>query len=426
MIAASLPVKGTATYLRHYPAGPEYAPVTGYDSIFGSTGIEAAENKYLTGTAAGLQVHNLISLFTGKPKTGATVLLTISPRAQNAAFAALAAQSKAGAVVAINPRTGAILALASYPTFNPNRYTTLDGKRLNKIDKRYRQQRSQPLLNRAINATYPPGSTFKIVTSAAAFGTRKVAGVNSTVPAPTSFQLPGSTKSLINNDGESCAGGNPPIITAFVLSCNTAFGKLGIRVGGQALHRYATRFGANNANLAIPVPVSPSVIPAETNPDFAALTAIGQFNDAVTPLQEAMFAAAVANGGVLMQPYLVDKVQAPDLSPVVSTQPSVLSQAVPPQTAQNLAQMMTAVVQNPAGTAFNINKTVAGVEIAGKTGTAQNGVNNTGLNDAVFTCYAPVSNPQIAVGVIIQGGGYGAAAAAPIAEQVIKAYLRIK
>ncbi len=424
VIADSQPVKDTGTYARHYPHGPEYSPVTGYDSVYGYTGIESAENKYLTGTAPGLQVHNLISLFTGKPKTGASVFLTISPRAENAAYAALAAQAKAGAVVAIDPGTGAILALASYPTFNPNKYTTQDGKQLNKIDARYRHDKNQPLLNRAINVTYPPGSTFKIVTSSAAFGTHTLAGTSSTVDAPTSFQLPGSNRSLINNDGETCGDGHPPVIQAFYLSCNTAFGKLGIKVGGQALHDYASRFGAN-ASLSIPLPASTSTIPAEKDPAFAALTAIGQYNDAVTPLQEAMFSAAVANHGTLMRPYLLDHVEGPDLSTLAAATPSVLSQAVSPHIAANLAAMMTQVVQNPSGTAYNINQSVAGVEIAGKTGTAQNGVNNTGLNDAVFTCYGPVSNPKIAVGVIIQGGGYGAAAAAPIALKVIQAYLNV-
>jgi cell division protein FtsI/penicillin-binding protein 2 len=272
--------------------------------------------------------------------------------------------------------------------------------------------------------TYPPGSTFKIVTSSAAFGTHTLAGTNSAVPAPTSFQLPGSNRSLINNDGETCGDGHPPVIQAFYLSCNTAFGKLGIKVGGPALHDYASRFGAN-ASLSIPLPASTSVIPVEKDPAFAALTAIGQYNDAVTPLQEAMFSAAVANHGTLMRPYLLDHVEGPDLSTLATATPSVLSQAVSPHIAANLAAMMTQVVQNPAGTAYNINQSVAGVEIAGKTGTAQNGVNNTGLNDAVFTCYAPVSNPKIAVGVIIQGGGYGAAAAAPIALKVIQAYLHL-
>jgi peptidoglycan glycosyltransferase len=415
---------GNRFYLRQYPDGPAYAPVTGYDSVYSKTGIEAAENKELAGTASSLQVHNLISLITGKPKLGATVSLTISPRAQQAAYAALVATGHQGGVVAINPRTGAILALASYPSYNPNGYTTLDGQQLNRTDARYRHDPNQPLLNRALNATYPPGSSAKVITSAAAFSTGKVANPNTPVAAPNSLPI-GNGNTLVNDNNETCGSGNPPIIQAFWLSCNTAFGKLGIKVG-RALHHYASAFGANNPNLTIPLPVSESVIPTETDPAFTAFTAIGQFNDRVTPMQEAMLSAAVANGGTLMKPYLVQSVQAPDLQTIDSAKPIPLGRPVSPQVAGFLTQMMKTVTQNPAGTAFATanSSLTGGIVIAGKTGTAQNGVNNTNLDDAVFTAFAPADNPKIAVGVIVKGGGFGAAAAAPIAVKVIQAYLK--
>ena len=232
-IAGSRLLKGTNTYQRYYPFGPAYAPVTGYDSIYGATGIEAAEDKELAGTDPKLAVPNLIGLLTGKPKLGATVNLTISPKAQLAAYRALLADGgHPGAAVAINPSTGAILALASYPTFNPNTYTTLDGTQLDKIDLAYRKDPAQPLLNRATEVTFPPGSSFKIVTSSAALSTGKVANQNSTVPAPTSLALPGTTHVLINDSNEVCGDGHPPLIQAFWQSCNTAFGALGMKVGG--------------------------------------------------------------------------------------------------------------------------------------------------------------------------------------------------
>ena len=171
VVAKSRPVKGIYKFQRYYPYGPEYAPVTGYDSLYGSTGIEQAENKLLSGTDPTLTVRNLIDLITGKQKQGASVRLTINSKAQQAAYAALKATGKSGAVVALNPKTGAILALASYPSFDPNKYATFNGVKLNKIDARYRKDPAQPLLNRAINGTYPPGSTFKIVTSSTALGT---------------------------------------------------------------------------------------------------------------------------------------------------------------------------------------------------------------------------------------------------------------
>jgi len=179
----------------------------------------------------------------------------------------------------------------------------------------------------------------------------------------------------------------------------------------------------NSSSLKIPMPVTPSNYVIPPSPALTAFSAIGQYSDTVTPLQEAMFAAAIANGGKLMTPYLVRQVTASDLSTVQTTAPTQLSQAVSPTVATQVGQMMLAAVQNPDGTANAFNAGVVGFTMAGKTGTAQNGVNNSGLNDAVFTCYAPYDNPQIAVGVIIQGGGYGATAAAPIAVQVIKAYL---
>jgi penicillin-binding protein A len=425
-IADSRLTKGhTGIYQRFYPGGAVYAPVTGYDSIYGATGIEAAENADLSGTAASLEVHNLVSLITGKPKLGATVQTTISPLAQQAAYQALSVSGHSGALVAIDPRTGAILAMASFPSYNPNGYATLSGTKLNQFDAATRANPNEPLLNRAIEQSYPPGSTFKIITSAAAFSTGKVASTNTTVAAPTSLPI-GNGNTLINDGGETCGDGNPPIIEAFLLSCNTAFGKLGQELGGATLAKYANLFGANSSTLKIPLPVAASIIPTETDPAFEAFAAIGQHNDQFTPLQEAMLAATIANHGTLMTPYLVKQVTAPDGDSVQATTPTVLSQAVSASVASEIQQMMIQVTQNPDGTAYaTANQSVAGVQIAGKTGTAQNGLNNSGLDDAVFTCFAPASNPQIAVGVIVKGGGFGADAAAPIAVKVIRAYLKL-
>ena len=417
---------GNGKYQRFYPAGPTYAPVTGYDSVFGKTGIEEADNKYLTGTASSLGLHNFISLITGKPTQGSSVSLTISPKAQKAAYQALLSDGgHEGGVVAINPSTGAILAMASSPTFDPNAFATLDTAKLAKVSKRENAAKNNPLLSRATGVTSPPGSTFKIITSSAAFSTHAVANPQTTVPAPTNLSLKNG-HFLINDDNGPCANGHPPIIQAFWLSCNTAFGALGMRLGGATLHKYANLYGFNDAHLNVPIPVTPSVVPkSEAAPAFEAFTAIGQFSDTVTPFQEAMIAATVANHGTLMTPYLVQRIQAPDESTIQSATPVPLSHPVTPTVAGDLTQMMIQVTQNPAGTAFaTANKTVTGgIEIAGKTGTAQNGINNTDLNDAVFTCFAPAGNPKIAVGVIVRGGGFGAAAAAPIAVKVIQAFL---
>jgi peptidoglycan glycosyltransferase len=429
-IAESVHVKGIYAYQRSYPDPFVYAPVTGYDSLYSATGIEKTEDKFLSGSDPQLTVHNLIDLVTGKPRRGATVQLTINSAAQATAYAALKATGLPSGAVALDPKTGAVLALASYPTFNPNKYATFNSAQLKRADNRYLNDPRQPLLNRAINQTFPPGSTFKVVTSSTAFSTGNY-NPQTRVYAPTNLKLPGTRKELINFDNLPCDdGSNPtgngkvPLIYAFTVSCNTVFGNLGMQLGDNAIRQQAVKFGMNDANLRIPLPVSASSYPPipGNDPALTAYSAIGQYSDQVTPLQEAMFSAAIANNGTLMTPYMVQKVTAPDLTPLETAQPTPLGQAVSPSVAADVSQMMVNVVKQPYGTAHN-TAFLPNIAIAAKTGTAQNGANNTGLDDAVFTCFAPVSNPQIAVGVIVKGGGLGADASAPIAVKIIQAYL---
>ncbi len=430
VIAKSELIKGTNTYHRVYPYGPVYAPVTGFDTIYSQTGIEATENNFLAGTSPKLAIHNLTSLLTGKQKQGATVALTISPRAQEAAYNALANDGgHQAAVVAMNPSTGAILAMASYPSYNPNELTTFNGTQLNDTYDKLVRDPSQPLLNRAVTPNYPPGSSFKIVTSSAAFSQGLVASTTTTVPAPQPLTLPNGN--LLNNDGDTpCLNGNPQVIQAFYLSCNTAFAKLGIRLTAPVLRDYANKFGMNQT-FDIPFQVEPGLFPEDsgwTDPSLTAFSAIGQFDDEVSPLQEAMFAAAIENGGTLMKPYLVQQVLAPDLSVIQSTSPTVFSRPVTSQVAGDVKAMMYEVTHNPAGTAYQTaGPPATSIQIYGKTGTAESGLTpQESPDDAVFSCFVPagqgVSSP-IAVGVIVKGGGFGADAAAPIAVKVIQAYL---
>jgi penicillin-binding protein A len=426
-VAESTPSNDIYKYVRKYPYGPAYAPVTGYDTLYSQSGIEYYENSVLNGSDSSLTVRNFINLLTGKPRRGANVTLTINSKAQTAAWNALQAGTggKAGAVVALDPRTGAILAMASYPSFDPNVLATHNGSKLNAADEALLKQAGNPLLNRAIDYTWPPGSTFKIVTSSAYLTKNPSSNTQTSVYSPTTLTLPQTSHVLTNNDGEVCGsgGGQASLITAFAQSCDTTFGSLGMTLGGSTLNNFAELFGMNSSSLKIPMPVTPSNYVIPPSKALTAFSAIGQYSDTVTPLQEAMFAATIANGGKLMSPYLVKQVTASDLSTVDATSPVQLSQPVSPSVASDVGQMMLAVVQDPDGTAYAYNTAAEGFTMAGKTGTAQNGANNTGLDDAVFTSYAPYDNPQIAVGVIISGGGYGATAAAPIAVQVIKAYL---
>jgi len=433
-IATTTPTNDTYRFLRVYKNGAVYAPVTGYDTIFSTSGVEQAEDSLLSGNGSQLAFRNFIDMITNKPQKGATVQLTINSKAQLAAYQGLqqtiGTKNQVGGVVAINPSTGAILAMASYPSYDPNKLASHDVNTVTNYDKSLLRQSPSPLLNNAAQTTLPPGSTFKIVTSSAWLTQDTTRNTNSMVYSPQVLTLPQTTNKLHNDAGEICGNagvnGQTTLIQAFSLSCDTTFGNLGMQLGGGALKSMAEKFGMNDSNLTIPgVTVAPSQYVLPPSQPLTAFSAIGQFSDTTSPLQEAMFAAAIANGGTLMKPYLIQQVTASDLAVVQSTAPSALSQPVSSAVANNVKQMMVAVVQQGTASAFNSGNE-NGLQIAGKTGTAQNNLNGVSANpDAVFTAFAPADNPKIAVGVIVQGAGYGATAAAPIAVAVIKAYLGI-
>jgi penicillin-binding protein A len=417
-------------YQRYYTDGPVYAPVTGYDTIYSQSGVEQAENSLLSGNGSQLAFRNFIDMITNKQQKGATVQLTVNSKAQAAAYQglqnALQGTGRVGGVVALNPSTGAILAMASYPSYDPNLLATHNGTQLNTVDEKLLNENPSPLINNATQMTLPPGSTFKIVTSSAWFAQDATRTPQSDVNSPTTLTLPQTSNVLHNDNDEACGNGSgtTTIEDAFAQSCDTTFGNLGMDLGGTALKNTADAYGFSSS-LNIPgLTVAPSQYVIPPSLALTAYSAIGQFSDTATPLQEAMFASAIADNGTLMKPYLIQQVTAPDLAVVDGATPTQLSQPVSPAVANNVKQMMIAVVQQPDGTGYAFNENIeGGLEIAGKTGTAQNGVNASGLDDAVFTAFAPANNPKIAVGVMIKGGGYGAAAAAPIAVSVIKAYL---
>jgi penicillin-binding protein A len=415
-------------YQRYYTNGPVYAPVTGYDTIYNQTGVEQAEDSLLSGNGSQLAFRNFIDMITNKQQKGATVQVTVNSKAQTAAYDGLQqllqGTGHVGGVVAMNPSTGAILAMASYPSYDPNLLATHNGTQLNANDKKLLDESPSPLLNNATQTTLPPGSTFKIVTSSAWFDQDATRTPQSNVSSPTTLTLP-QTQNILHNDGnEQCGNGSgtTTIEYAFAQSCDTTFGNLGMDLGGTALNSKANAFGFNSSMNIPGVSVAPSQYDIPASLALTAYSAIGQFSDTATPLQEAMMASAIANNGVLMKPYLIQQVTASDLSNVYSATPTELSQPDSPAVANDVKQMMIAVVQQPEGTgnAYNANNE-GGLEIAGKTGTAQ--TINGQPSDAVFTAFAPANNPKIAVGVMIQAGGYGASAAAPIAVNVIKAYL---
>jgi peptidoglycan glycosyltransferase len=370
-VAESKPAADQYKFQRVYSNPALYSAVTGYFTLSqGDTGVEGALNDYLSGSAKSQFFDQINSIITGQPPKGAAVSLTINPKAQQAAWDALG--NNAGAVVAINPKTGAILAMVSKPSFDVASAAFDSGK-------------------------FTPDSTF---------------------PNPTSLQLPGSTTSINNAEGGNC-GGTPTvtIATALRLSCNIPFAQLGAALGSAEISRYAQAYGFGQP-LRIPMSVTPSLYPQNTDAAKVMLSSFGQDEDRVTPLQMAMVSAAIANGGNLMQPTLIDHIAAPNLSVIQPFQQKVLSQPISAQTSATLTQLM---INNVTSGAAN-NARINGVDVAGKTGTAQNGVGRP--YTLWFTGFAPANDPQVAVAVVVENGtSFGNAVASPIAKKVIEAVL---
>jgi peptidoglycan glycosyltransferase len=420
-VAESEPIDDVYQYQRTYPSGPTYAPVTGYFSVvYGSTGMERAAGDLLSGTSDQLFYRRIGDLLTGEQPKGAAVDLTIDPKAQQAAYKALG--DRKGAVVAIEPKTGNVLAMVSRPSYDPNELAGHDRKAVVAANKKLLADPDDPLINRAITGLYPPGSVFKIVTSAAALSDGRW-NPQSVIPAPLSLDLPQTTADLKNFGGESCgANGKSTLTHALEISCNTAFGWLGLQLGAKAMDEQAQKFGFGQS-LRIPMTVEASKFPSNANPPQTAQSGIGQYDVQVTPLQVAMVSAGIANGGTVMRPNLISSVRTSDLKVIDTQEPEKLSEAVSPEVASQVKEMMLAVVRSGTGTRAQI----PGVDVAGKTGTAQHGEGEP--PHAWFTAFAPADDPKVAVAVVVEdGGGLGDAAsggrvAAPIAQKVMRAVL---
>lgn len=421
-IAESTRTEGPLTWLRQYPGGPAYAHLTGYYSlVYGRSGVERAEDRVLSGEDDRLFVRRLSDYITGNAPKGGTVVLTLDPQAQQAAFKGL--QGKRGAVVALDPRTGAVLAMVSLPSYDPTRLSSFEPAKIREYYKQLNEDAADPLLNRAISQTYPPGSTFKVVTAAAALESGEVTP-ETRIPSPKELDLPQTTTNLRNFGGGSCTGETSTLAEALEISCNTAFGSLGLTLPEDALRKQAEKFGFGDNDLRVPTRVADSRYPDETNPPQAAQAAIGQFDVRVTPLQMAMVAAGVANGGEVMRPHLVKQVQSPDFSVLDEPEPERLSTAVSSEVAAELTRMMELVVASGSGTRAQID----GVRVAGKTGTAQHAKGRP--PHAWFIGFAPAEDPRIAVAVVVEDGGAlgneatGGRLSAPIARDVMRALLR--
>lgn len=421
-IAQSVPVDSPFEFLRVYPEPALYAPITGYFTLNqGNTGIEGAYNDFLTGTANEQFLDQLSALVTGQRPRGAAVQLTIDPVVQQAALEAMG--DLTGAVVAIEPATGRILAMVSTPSFDPNRLAAHDTQSVLEAYDQLLADPNEPLINRTISGDlYVPGSTFKILVAAAAIDSGQFTP-DDAFPNPARLTLPLSTDEIANADGGSCGPGDTATIaTALRLSCNIPFAQLGLALGEDTLARYTEAFGFGTA-FEVPMTATPSSFPTGLDDAQLMLSSFGQYDVRVTPLQMALVSAAIANGGNLMQPTLLDRIIAPDLSIVQQSEPTLFSQPITRVTAETVTGLMVDAVSN--GVASNAR--IEGVAVAGKTGTAENG--DTAPYTLWFTGFAPADDPQVAVAVVIEdGGGLGQSGssnriAAPIAKRVFEAVL---
>jgi penicillin-binding protein A len=420
-IAESIPVDDVYRYNRVY-SDEMYSSVTGFFSLYqGATGLESATNSYLTGQNSSQFFEQINALLSGNPVAGASVELTIDPDVQKAAWDALG--DKKGAVVAINPTTGNILAMVSKPAFDANELAVHEGATSNANYKALIEDEDGPLLNRAYSELYAPGSVFKLVVAAAALESGEYTA-DSTFPNPSKYTLPG-TSTVVMNSGEGKCGGaaTVSIADALRLSCNVPFAQLGIALKQNRISSQAGLFGFSK-NIEFPMTSVASVYPSGMDDAQTGLSAFGQFDVRVTPLQMAMVSAAIANKGVLMQPNLIENVLTANLSVLHQPSPSVFSQPMSATTAKSMTEMMVGAVSNGVSGNARIN----GVEVAGKTGTAQNGTDQP--YTLWFTGFAPANNPQVAVAVVIaDGGGLGQSGrgnslAAPVAKKVMQAVLK--
>lgn len=444
-IASSVPSNDKYEYKRVYKNGPEYSHIVGYFGRGLIGGLEASQNDYLTGEAPELFVNRLGDLLTNKPPTGGNVVLTLNAKAQKAAYRALKDLGKnvRASAVAIQPSTGKILAMVSNPGFDPAAIASHDfAKARAAYDRLDPEKPTSPLNNPAIEDRVPPGSTFKLVTAAAALSSGNYQP-ETLVDGSRILDFRDTTSDLGNHNGQACGPNNKvTLIRALEISCNVAFASVGIDVGQDALREQAAKFGFNDPDPYFTdlddqltrqqASVFPDDIAAVSSLGYSS---IGQFSVAATPLQMAMVGAGIANDGKVMKPYLVSEIRSADLDVVKSFDKQLYSQAVSSSVADQLTDMMVSVVDNGTAT----NAAIPGVRVAGKTGTAQTGVEGQ-KPYAWFVSFAPADNPEVAVAVVVydtaaaarrgcgsdvdcEGGISGNEMAAPVARAVMEAVL---
>jgi peptidoglycan glycosyltransferase len=417
IVARSVKTGDELKFQRLYPLGPLFSQIAGYQSfVFGNVGVERTYNSELAGRDPLLQIKNVGDVLAGKEPVG-NVVLSINAGLQQAARDALGASR--GSAIVMNPKTGAILAMYSNPSYDAQPLAGHSSKDVQAYNQLLRANPDKPDLPRAYRERYPPGSTFKIVTASVALGAGLV-NPNTEFPTLSELKLPQTNNTLKNFGGESCGG---TLAHSLQVSCNTTFGRIGLDLGDQFVPGMQ-QFGIGSAP---PLDVAPGAVPSvgpppgsfRQNQPLFAFAGIGQGDIAVTPLQMALAASAVANNGVIMQPHVTDRITDADDNPVKTIDPKPWRTAMSPQVAATMTTLMIGVVEGGTGQGARI----PGVSVAGKTGTAQT---ETGSAHAWFVSFAPADDPQVVVAVILEHGGTagseatGGRFAAPIAQQLMR------
>jgi len=421
-IASSVPSDDQYKFQRVYTDAPIWAPVTGYFNapLDSRTGIEQAMNADLSGTGANAFLGEVERILSGQPQRGYSVELSLNTAAQKAAYDALGGLK--GAVVAMDPKTGRILAMVSTPGFDTNLMATHDANAANATFDQLVDDPDKPLSNRAIAGDLnPPGSTFKVVVAAAAYASGNWTP-ESTLPNPAIYALPGSSNRVSNASGGKCGPGDTVTIAeAIRLSCNIPMAELAVELGDDTIREMAEKLGFNQS-FETPLKSTPSSYPRALDDAQTALSGFGQGQVTATPLQMAMVSAGIANDGVVMNPRMVDAVIGNDLSVIKAFENSEFGRAMEAGVADDVTSAMVASVATGAAQGARID----GIDVAGKTGTAENGNRPHTL---WFTGFAPANDPAVAVAVVVEdGGGQGQSGsgdtiAAPIAKKVIEAVL---
>ncbi|MEG8280142.1 peptidoglycan D,D-transpeptidase FtsI family protein [Streptomyces sp. AHA2] len=412
---------GDLAYKRTYTDGRLYAAVTGYASqAYAPTQLEGIYTDLLNGTDSRLK--SVMDTLTDRRADPGNVITTIDPDVQEAAFDALG--DKKGGAVAIDPKTGRILAAVSTPSYDPSSLT--DANTAGAAWKKLTTDPDKPLVNRALRQPLPPGSTFKLVVAAAALEDGLYASVDQRTDSPDPYTLPGTTRVLTNeNPAAPCT--NATIRTALQYSCNNVFAKMAVKLGQDKVKAMAEKFGFNDDRLDVPVRAYTSVYPSDMYPSQTALTGIGQFDVTATPLQMAMVSAAIANGGKLAAPHMVDRITDSGGDVLRDYGDADSEEILSSSTAEQLQSAMRTVVEKGTGT----NARIPGATVGGKTGTAQHGENNSQVPYAWFTSYgtSDSSGKEVAVAVVVEQSDAarsevsGNGLAAPVARAIMRAAL---